>query len=110
MQYRVSMGMVPSNEPDLVQFSFRHFRIVHMDIEISQSRFSCFSKGTGFDPFQNSVAEIVESIFWPSGKESRNASFSPLKNIVSIDFLNQFLEVALSDHHRVIMPTSTIPH
>jgi hypothetical protein len=52
------------NEPDIVQFSFRQFRIVyftivHMEMEVSQSRFSCSSKGAGFDPFQNSVVETV---------------------------------------------------
>jgi hypothetical protein len=52
--------MVPSNEPDLVQFSLRQFRIVdftivRMDMEISQSRSSCSSKGASFDPFQNSI-------------------------------------------------------
>jgi hypothetical protein len=59
------MGIVPSSEPDLVQFSFRQSRIVYFtnfypDMEISQSRFSCSNKVAGFDAFQNSVAEIVE--------------------------------------------------
>jgi hypothetical protein len=59
------MGVVPSNEPDLAQFPFRQFRIVyftilHMDMEIPQSRFSCSSKGIGFGPFQNGVAQIVK--------------------------------------------------
>jgi hypothetical protein len=71
------MGMVPSNEPDLIQLSFRQFRIVdfpivHMDMEISQSRFSCSSTGAGFDPFQNSVVETVRIhllAFWERIKE-----------------------------------------
>jgi hypothetical protein len=37
-----------------------------------------------------------------------NASFPLLKNIVNIDFSNQFSEVTLLEHHRVIVPTSTI--
>jgi hypothetical protein len=56
--------MVPSNEPELVQFSFRQFQIVYstivrMAMEIHQSRFSRSSKGADFGSFQNSVAEIV---------------------------------------------------
>jgi hypothetical protein len=38
-----------------------------------------------------------------------NASFSPLKKIVRIDFSNHFSDVALLEHHGVIVPTSTIP-
>jgi hypothetical protein len=48
------------------------FALVHVDMEISQSRFSCSSKGAGSDPFQNTVAEIVRIrilAFWSSIKE-----------------------------------------
>jgi hypothetical protein len=55
-------------------------------------------------------SDSTVTYYRPFGKESRNASFSLLKNIMNIDFFESFSEMALLEHHRVIMPTSMIPH
>jgi hypothetical protein len=41
------------------QFRIVYFTIIHMDKEISQSRFPYSNKGADFNPFQNGVAERV---------------------------------------------------
>jgi hypothetical protein len=61
------------------------FRLVHLDIEISQSRFSGLSKDIGFDRFENSASEIVIMhvlAFWQRIKECK---FLPGENIAIID-------------------------
>jgi hypothetical protein len=104
-----------SNDPDLIQFSFGHVRIafftvVHTDLEISRNRFSGPNTGTGFDPFQNEVAEIGRTSVLAFWQKIKNQKFLPSKNIANIDFLNRFSEVVLLEHHPVILPTKKIPN